>query len=316
MKVIYEYATGLMIYGEVYELSGKTVSVSNVTYQKGESRRIGKASVKKFESDSLAEKYFQMRIKGAQKLNWQLVEGTLPSVDLAENFIAVKDKSEAYRYFENPQTGMFVDIDLDYTDVYIHTGKVGEIGKEEVISYDWDGDATKAYKNKIKEFIKDGYILKQNNFNSKDLSALYGLKFPKVLSDFYDKKLYEEYENHSIGNLPTYKSESHFMVQFNDPGLSGRLSQINFDKSKHPGLIPLSGLEEEPGLLMVQTNQKDCPVYLFMSSDAVPHLVNESLNGFLKSLSKPKEKTASKVSKPPKKTEKIKPKGQKLLRKK
>ncbi len=294
MKVIYENLQGAQVYGIELELKGKTVHIRQLNYASGAERKFFFPESKNFASEELAAKYFRYKILKHQNLNYKLTQGQEPDFVSNESFIDVKDKTEAYRYFENPKKGTFADIDLDSVLVIVTKGKIGTQGEEECEEFSWDGDAENAYEEKIETLKKEGFVLKTNSsLGGKE--EINQVEVPKVYKDFLDKNKYQKYQNKVVSDLPTYTEGTQFKLKFKDPGLSSKLAGTNFDQKKHPSFIALSALGEEPGLLMVDTGKEACPVYLFMTSESEMHLVNSSFQNFLKSLKEPSGKKAGTV---------------------
>jgi len=159
MRVVYELRSGAMTYGLELEQVGATVTTRELRYTTGEPRAGLKPTKKRFASEADAGKYLRLSVTTILPRGYALVEGTAPVLDPAEDFRKVKDKTRAYRYFEHRDHGNFVDVDLDASNMVIVEGKIGEAGVETIIEHDWDGDAKTAYKAKLAELARDGYVL-------------------------------------------------------------------------------------------------------------------------------------------------------------
>jgi predicted DNA-binding WGR domain protein len=114
----------------------------------------GKPTRKKLPTLELARKYFRYCLA---RQTWTKVSGDDVELIPGEDFKDVKDKTPDYRYFENPTTKQFWDIDRDMSELHVTEGAIGTAGTETVEEFPWDGEAKSAYKQRIADKIAAGY---------------------------------------------------------------------------------------------------------------------------------------------------------------
>ena len=148
-----------MTYGLELDQVGATVTARELRHATDEPRKGLSPTKKRFASEADAGKYLRLSAMTILQRGYVLVEGTAPALDPAEDFRHVKDKTRAYRYFEHRDHGTFVDVDLDASNMVVVEGNIGAAGTETIIEHNWDGEAKTAYKAKVAQLLRDGFVL-------------------------------------------------------------------------------------------------------------------------------------------------------------
>lgn len=284
MKQRFELVSGAWTYWEEFELDEKKKRVlarsgSYVTTE-GDDGKV-KKKIHKFDDALAAAKYFRYRL---QRSLWTNVSEQPLAIDPTEDFKTVKDRSADYRYLERAETGLFWDIDRDYSTLICWSGPVGERGEEQRLEHSWDGDAKRTYKELLQQKLDEGYVERaaQGISFAEAQAAEYG-ELPARYVAFLEGGEAKRLAGWYLSGLPTYPGDKSFKVSFDDSKICELAALTSFSQQQYAELVPFCVFGGEQNFLAFDRSQPELPVTVFIDA---PYALDVSFDAFLARLHK------------------------------